>query len=163
MSVFCVLYLVQRFPHATKSALYSWTTVHISNIYSLSSHTVAVRLPLNLAFISPRFNFIVFLKSIGIPFRFVLTVPGQFVVLICKLSSEFGDQTKWSVCTLCCTFSVAHFLSLLCDKCQLLHLTQMDVSFDPLAYTLREFMSFSDMCQFLVYPSTCLYTVDYKK
>jgi hypothetical protein len=54
---------------------------------------MAVRSPLNLAFISHHFN-VVFPKSIGIPFRFVFTVPEQFVVLICKLSSEFGDQTK---------------------------------------------------------------------
>jgi hypothetical protein len=43
------------------------------------------------------------------------------------------------------TSSVAHFLSLLCDTCHLLHLTQMDVSFDPVAYTLRGFMSFNDV------------------
>lgn len=156
--MFSVLCLVQRFPHATKSTLYSWWTVHISNIYILSFHTVAIRSPLNLAFISPHFNFIVFPKSIGIPIRFGLTVAGQFVLLMCK-SSKLGDQTKWSVYTLCPTFLVTHFLSMLCDECQLLHLPQRDVSSYPVACTLRELMAFSDMCLFLVRPSMCIYTV----
>ena len=128
--MFCVLCLVKRFPRATKSTLSSWWAVHISNIYILSFHTMAVRSPLNLVFISPHFSVTVFPKSIGIPFRFVLTVPGQFVLLICKSSLKFGDQTKWSVCMLCPTFSVAHFLSLLCEECQLLYLPQMDASFE---------------------------------
>ena len=128
-----VLCLVQRFTYATRSTMYSWRTVHITNIYILSFHTMAVRSPLTLTFISPHFNFIVFPKSIGISVSFVLTVSGQFVVLICKTSSKFGDQTKWSVYTLCPTYSVAHFSSLFCDKCQLLHLPQINVSFDPVA------------------------------
>jgi hypothetical protein len=89
-----------------------------------------------------------------------LTVPGQFVLLICKSSSKFGDKTKWSVCTLCPTFSVARFPSLFCEECQLLHLPQMDAFFEPVAHTLKELMSFTHTCQFLVYPSSCMYTVD---
>jgi hypothetical protein len=87
-----------------------------------------------------------------------LTVPRQFIVLIRKMSHMFGDETKYSMYTLCPTLSVAHFLSL-CDECQLLHLPQMDVAFEPVAYKLRELMSFSDMCQFLAHPSAYMYTV----
>lgn len=79
----------------------------------LSFRTMAVKSSLIIVFISPHFSFIVFQKSVGMPFGFGLTVPRQFVVLLCKLSSSFGNEKKLSVYTLCPTFSVAHFLSLL--------------------------------------------------
>ena len=91
---------------------------------------VAVKLPFPLVSKSPLFNFILCPEFYSVPFLlFGLTVPQQFIVLICKSSNNAGDENRLSTYNSCLTCSilaanpvtvacvavmegVAHFLSL---------------------------------------------------
>jgi hypothetical protein len=59
----------------------------------------------HLSLRSPFFNFILCQKFFSISFLFGLTVPQQFIVLVCKLSSNAADEEKLSFYNLCPTSS----------------------------------------------------------
>jgi len=61
---------------------------------------ITVKLPLTLVFISTHFSFILFPISSGMPFRFDLTVPQLFMVLLCKPSNKSGEEKKRSIYSL---------------------------------------------------------------
>jgi hypothetical protein len=67
---------------------------------------MAVKSPFILVFMSPHFSLSFFPKSLGNPFQFALTVPQQFMALLCKLSNKSGEEKKLSMYSLCPKFSV---------------------------------------------------------
>jgi hypothetical protein len=70
-----------------------WWRMH-DNIFTfqLSFQTMAVKLPFTLICRSPLFVFTVCPKFFGNLFLFGLTVPQQFIVLVCKSSTNTGDE-----------------------------------------------------------------------
>jgi hypothetical protein len=77
---------------------------------------MAVKLPFPLVFRSPLFNFILCPKFYSVPFLFGLTVPRQFIVLLCKSSNNVSDEKKLSTYNLCLTCSIlaAHPVTVAC-------------------------------------------------
>ena len=71
--------------------------------FCLSFHTMAVKLPFTLVLRSPLFVLIFSPKFFGMHFMFGLTVPQQFIVLVCKSSNDAGDGKKLSMYSLCPT------------------------------------------------------------
>jgi len=69
----------------------------------LSFHTTTSKLPLTLVFMSLCFSF--FPKSYGMPFQFCLTVPQQFMVLLCK-STDKSREEKVPIYSSCATFMI---------------------------------------------------------
>jgi len=82
----------------------------------LSFHSVAVKLPFTLVFRSPLFIFIFCPEFFGIHFLFGLTVPQQFIVLVCKLSNDAGDEKKLPMYNVCptCPFAAASPVTVAC-------------------------------------------------
>src|SRR5215469_17967947 len=67
----------------------------------LSFHTTAVKSPLVLTQISPRFSLSVLgLRSLGMPFLCSLTVPQQEIFFLAKSSNRSGEEKKLSMYSL---------------------------------------------------------------
>ena len=94
--------LSQKLPSDGEECVFvSMFTVH------LSFHTVAVKLPFTFVFLCHPclISFYVQNSSASL-FYLVLTVPQQFIVLVCKLSNNTEDEKKLSTYTLCPTCSI---------------------------------------------------------
>lgn len=95
-----------------------WASVYSSTCLHLSLHTMVVKPPITLIFVSPYFNLIIFPKLLGIPFLLGLIIPQQFIITNCKSSTL--EMRISGPCTNCVkiwvkTFSTTHSSHSLCS------------------------------------------------
>jgi hypothetical protein len=57
--------------------------------------------PFTQVFISPNVSLSFLPKSLGIPFRFALTIPYKFMAFVCKSSNKPGEENKICLCSVC--------------------------------------------------------------
>ena len=82
----------------TKITLCSWRMHVYQYVYiSFVFPHYGCQVTLTLVFISPHFNFMFCQKFFGISFLLGLTVPQQFIFLVCKSSNNNGDEKKLSM------------------------------------------------------------------